>query len=328
MFHSIWDQSRDGMRLSDENGRILMVNHSFCRMMGKSKSELEGQSLGIIYASEDQQRVVKRYKENFANRTVQPYIERPFTLWNGGKKWFGVSISYITDDLLLSVFRDITERIHDQESLKKLVHQKEILMKELQHRVKNNLNIIASLVNLEMRRIKDPEIREVFANTQSRIQSMAAIYERFSLSADIETVALDEYINDLADTILQTFTTGSIHIHLISDLDPVNIDTKRAVNLGLILNELLTNAYKYAFSGRKKGESRITLKKRDNKINLTVADNGIGLPEDFDLRTAKSMGLLLVNSLVNQLNGQLWYDRKKGTTFSLSFDIEKSETVR
>lgn len=321
LLHSVWDQSKDGMRLTDARGRIVMVNDAFSEMMGMPKEKLEGQFLGVIYYPEEQDRIVKRYKENFLNKTIQPYIARPFTLWNGEQKWFGVSIAFISDTLLLSVFRDITQQVRSQESLRELVHQKEMLMRELQHRVKNNMNIIASLISLEMRQIRDPDIRGIFLDIRNRIHSMAAIYERLSLTGDPESVELNQYIQTLAENILKTFTVGSNRLHLKTFLDPVRLDTKRAASLGLILNELLTNSLKYAYPNHEKGTITIEIRQTDNQIRFVVKDDGIGLPDDFSPGKEKSMGFMLINTLVSQLKGKMTIDGGQGTQTTIEFPV-------
>ncbi|HAE87985.1 TPA: hypothetical protein DCG86_08170 [Candidatus Marinimicrobia bacterium] len=321
LLHSVWDQSKDGMRLTDARGRIVMVNDAFSEMMGMPKEKLEGQFLGVIYYPEEQDRIVKRYKENFLNKTIQPYIARPFTLWNGEQKWFGVSIAFISDTLLLSVFRDITQQVRSQESLRELVHQKEMLMRELQHRVKNNMNIIASLISLEMRQIRDPDIRGIFLDIRNRIHSMAAIYERLSLTGDPESVELNQYIQTLAENILKTFTVGSNRLHLKTFLDPVRLDTKRAASLGLILNELLTNSLKYAYPNHEKGTITIEIRQTDNQIRFVVKDDGIGLPDDFSPGKEKSMGFMLIKTLVSQLKGKMTIDGGQGTQTTIEFPV-------
>jgi PAS domain S-box-containing protein len=321
LLHSVWDQSKDGMRLTDAKGRIVMVNDAFSDMMDMPKEELEGQSLGVIYSPEEQHRIVKRYKENFSHKTIQPYIERPYTLWNGKQKWFGVSIAFISDTLLLSVFRDITQQVRNQESLRELVHQKEMLMRELQHRVKNNMNIIASLISLEMRQIQDPDIRDIFLNIRNRIHSMAAIYERFSLAGDLESVELNQYIQTLAENILKTFTAGFNRFHLETFLDPVRLDTKRAANLGLILNELLTNSLKHAYPHHEKGTITIEIRQKNNQLRFVVKDDGIGLPDDFSPGKEKGMGFMLIETLVSQLKGKMSLEGGQGTQTTIEFPI-------
>jgi len=319
LLHSVWDQSKDGMRLTDAEGRIVMVNDAFSDMMGMPKNEMEGQSLGIIYFPEEQHRIVKRYKENFLNKTVQPYIERPFTLWNGEQKWFGVSIAFISDTLLLSVFRDITQRVRNKESLKELVHQKEMFMRELQHRVKNNMNVLASIISLEMRQVQDPEMRDIFQNIRSRIHSVAAIYKRLNLTSDMESIELSQYIKTLAENILETFTAGSNRLHLETRLDPVRLVTKRAASLGLILNELLTNSLKYAYPHNEKGTITIEIHQEGNQLYFTVKDDGVGLPDDFSIGSQKSMGFMLIDILVKELKGKMSIDGKQGTQTTIEF---------
>lgn len=319
LFHSVWEHSNDGMRLTDEKGMMIKVNNAFCEIVGKKRSELEGQLLGVIYAPHEQQRIVIRYKENVAQKKIKPYIERPYILWDGTQKWFGVSIAFIHNSLVLSVFRDITERVKDHESLRQMVQQKEILMKELQHRVKNNLNIISNIIFLEMRQVKDPDVRNIFINIRNRIQSMVTIYDQFNLSEDMEMILLDKYLKTLGDCILEILTSYSGRIVLNASIEPIALDTNRAVSVGLILNEVITNAVKYAYTSDEKGEIDLTVYSDGEEIIFKVKDYGKGLPPDFSFENLKGMGLLLITNLAKQLQGTVNMKRDNGTTFILRF---------
>ncbi|MDD3806867.1 MAG: PAS domain S-box protein [Candidatus Marinimicrobia bacterium] len=319
LFHSVWEHSNDGMRLTDEKGMMIKVNNAFCEIVGKKRSELEGQLLGVIYAPHEQQRIVNGYKENVAQKKIKPYIERPYILWDGTQKWFGVSIAFIHNSLVLSVFRDITERVKDHESLRQMVQQKEILMKELQHRVKNNLNIISNIIFLEMRQVKDPDVRNIFINIRNRIQSMVTIYDQFNLSEDMEMILLDKYLKTLGDCILEILTSYSGRIVLNATIEPIALDTNRAVSVGLILNEVITNAVKYAYTSDEKGEIDLTVYSDGEEIIFKVKDYGKGLPPDFSFENLKGMGLLLITNLAKQLQGTVNMKRDNGTTFILRF---------
>lgn len=319
LFHSVWEHSNDGMRLTDEKGMMIKVNNAFCEIVGKKRSELEGQLLGVIYAPHEQQRIVNGYKENVAQKKIKPYIERPYILWDGTQKWFGVSIAFIYNSLVLSVFRDITERVKDHESLRQMVQQKEILMKELQHRVKNNLNIISNIIFLEMRQVKDPDVRNIFINIRNRIQSMVTIYDQFNLSEDMEMILLDKYLKTLGDCILEILTSYSGRIVLNASIEPIALDTNRAVSVGLILNEVITNAVKYAYTSDEKGEIDLTVYSDGEEIIFKVKDYGKGLPPDFSFENSKGMGLLLITNLAKQLQGTVNMKRDNGTTFILRF---------
>jgi PAS domain S-box-containing protein len=202
-----------------------------------------------------------------------------------------------------------------------LTAQREILLKELQHRVKNSLTVVSSLLGLEKEKLTDPHCLEVFVKTRARIRSMSAIYEKLYLSADLENVELAPYIVDLAETLLGAYELKSGDVRIRTHLDDVRIDTKRALPLGLILNELITNALKYAYPAGSQGEIRIDLKKTDGMIELSVADDGAGWPPDFDPQTTDSMGWNLIRLLAGQIDGEISASGKAGSRVTLRLKL-------
>lgn len=201
-----------------------------------------------------------------------------------------------------------------------LLKDKEMLMKEIHHRVKNNLMIISSLLNLQSRYIKDDATREIFKESQTRAQSMALIHERLYRSGDLKSIAFSEYIRSLTRDIFNTYNTSSGRIQLQMDVQNIMVDVNTAVPLGLIINELVTNSLKYAFPNDQEGIIRIQFhKEEDNYLLLEVGDNGVGIPDDFDILKSDSLGMLLVNSLTSQIQGELELKREKGTTFIIRF---------
>lgn len=203
--------------------------------------------------------------------------------------------------------------------LEKKVHEKELLLKELQHRVKNNLAIISSLLGLEMRKISDERSRRVFQGAQTRIYSMSTLYDQLFSSGDPGNIDLRGYLDKLAHTVFRTYLNDADRITLAVSLEHVVLDVKRAVPVGLIVNELLTNAVKYAFPEGRTGEIRVTLEEREGRITLEIADNGIGLPEGLDMNAVGSMGLLLVKMLSDQIGGEILRPEGPGCTLGVSF---------
>lgn len=221
----------------------------------------------------------------------------------------------------IAILVDITERKLAEQIMVKSLKEKEILLKELQHRVKNNLNIISSLLGLELDRLTDEHARKIFINAQSRIRSMSVIYEQLYNSAGLDTVDLSAYIKELSDSLIKTYAIEAGSIKLVFRVSEVMIDMKRAVSIGLILNELITNALKYAYPAGSKGEIRIDLEKSDGEIMLCISDDGTGMPDGYKLKTADSLGIRLVRMLTEQLGGSLNIESKKGTSVSLTFKI-------
>lgn len=224
----------------------------------------------------------------------------------------------------LSAVQEMLDRRKAEAELRAMVQRQEILMQELRHRVKNNLNIVSSLLRLEQPSITDPQAIKVLADAESRIRSIAMIYERLYLAPSMEGVELGAYIQELSQNIIDLYTNNHGHITLRMELSKVELATERAVPLGLILNELITNVLKYAYPGDATGELHITLANDAGSIRLRVADDGVGLPEGFSPATTDSMGTQLVTMLSQQIGARVAYARPEGgsgTQVTLDFTL-------
>lgn len=222
--------------------------------------------------------------------------------------------------ILTSVF-DITEKITQEIEIKKSLKDKEILLKELQHRVKNNLTVISSLLNLELGNLKDSHTRNIFQNSISRINSLSAIYEQLYATDDISRIDLNIYLSRLIESLDKTYKINENVILVTSFETGTSIDLKRAVLIGLIFNELLTNSLKYAFPFDKKGTINAGYSINKGLVNLYVKDNGAGLPENFDVNITESLGLKLVKMLTEQIDGTFKIESSKGTYTEIEFKI-------
>jgi len=220
---------------------------------------------------------------------------------------------------MVGTHTDISETKRNQEELRSLVAQKEDLMRELQHRVKNNLNVIASLLDLQMARLDQGPSRNALADALSRIRSMASIYERLYSSDDLGSIDVSSYLADLAASLFNTYSVDAGRVRLERELAPLHLDAARAVPLGLILNELITNALKYAHPGERRGVVRVELKKPGPVYELSVSDDGIGLPGGFDPEGSDSLGFRLVYALAGQIDGVVRYYGGAGTEVTVEF---------
>lgn len=211
------------------------------------------------------------------------------------------------------------ERKSAGEEIKAALKEKEILLREIHHRVKNNLQVISSLIKLQSKSIEDETIREKLKESQNRVKSMAIIHERLYESVNLAGIDFKGYTKHLAQDLFRSYGTGP-NIKIKTDIDSVFLNIDKAVPLGLILNELISNSLKHAFPDGRKGEIRILLH-QDNGGNysLIVSDNGAGLPSHMDFRNTKSLGLQLVNALTKQLKGNIELDSSNGTQFSITF---------
>ena len=230
--------------------------------------------------------------------------------------------------LFANMLAAILDRSQAEQSVQASLAEKEVLLKEIHHRVKNNLQIISSLLDLQSQHTTAESAAEMFRECQSRVRSMALVHERLYRSHDLAKVDFAGYIESLTDHLLQSYWTDQQALRLELDISAdarLSIDT--AIPCGLLLNELVSNCLKHAFKGRENGLLRIQLVHvPEGKLRLTVADTGIGLPEGLDVKGAHTFGLQLVSMLVKQLNGNLSVDRTSGTTFNILFPSSKSRS--
>lgn len=235
------------------------------------------------------------------------------------KGFYSVSVFSTGEGTIAVDFVDISERKQVEELHQRSAEQKEILLREIHHRVKNNLAIVISLLNFQLRRNDDPELARMIRDIQLRIRSMALIHEHLYQSDNLDRIPLSSYVQSLSSIILSAFSGQRVRLSV--HLEPIDVSIETALPIGLILNELLTNAFKYAFPDGKDGMIEITLKKGEtDHCILSVSDNGIGLPGNFAFDSDKSIGMYIVRLLAEQLDGHVEIDQmadsvKTGTTF-------------
>ncbi|GAB4134368.1 MAG: hybrid sensor histidine kinase/response regulator [Bacteroidia bacterium] len=220
--------------------------------------------------------------------------------------------------------REIRERTQE---ISRQHEEKTILLKEIHHRVKNNLQVISSLLNLQSENITDPKTLVLFEDLRNRVNSMALIHEKMYQSRNLVNLDIRSYIDDLVRSLIDTYDTNkNIHLHSNIEDHPFHIDT--VVPLGLILNEIISNSLKYAFRDRKDGDLYVTLIKADqDHFLLEVADNGVGLSPEFDLKKSSTLGMQLIQMLAEQINGEIEVYRSPGTRYRITFREEKRERI-
>ena len=211
--------------------------------------------------------------------------------------------------------QEVIAKIRIEENLQQSLQEKEVLLKEIHHRVKNNMAIISGLLSLQARHVKQEEFRDVLKDSQSRIKSMALIHELLYQNENLARIKFREYIHKLVEGISHSFHAADKGIELIVEAEDEELDIVQAVPCGLILNELITNSFKYAFSGKQKGLIKISFVKANSHFMLSVLDNGIGLPKGFDPRKTKTLGMQLVSSLIRQIGGEMSIIDTMGTMF-------------
>ncbi|HAJ61637.1 MAG TPA: hypothetical protein DCP31_22265 [Cyanobacteria bacterium UBA8543] len=225
----------------------------------------------------------------------------------------------------IGISLDICDRKQADAQIQASLHEKEILLQEIHHRVKNNLQIVSSLLDLQSESIQEPATLELFRESQNRVKSMALVHEKLYQSKDFTRVNFAEYVENLISYLFRAYGVSEDHIYLNLDIAQVTLNIDTAIPCGLIVSELVSNALKYAFLDNLQGLISISLRSNEsNNFLLIVKDDGRGMPIDFDFKSVKSLGLQLVNILTKQLKGTLELDRHNGTEFRVSF----SEIIR
>lgn len=310
--------SMDGISMLNSNGKFEYLNNAFSSIYDyNSPDDLLGKTWKVLYRDSD-----ARYFEN----NVLPQILREGR-WRGetiGKRKNGsifpqeVSLSSTADGRMICVVRDITERKEYQQKTEQALQEKKTLLKEVHHRVKNNLSIVSSL--LELKKFEPVEsVEELIEETQSRINSISLIHEKLYQSETLSEVNVRDYIEEFSAIVLTSFNSDQKNITVKKDLQPFNLKTRRAVPLGLIINELLSNAFKHGFAGLNKGHLLITLEVNENEVVLKVSNDGNSLPEDFSIEDRQSMGMSLIKTLARQLEGTCKVTQNGWTVFEIRF---------
>jgi len=217
-------------------------------------------------------------------------------------------------------FRDITHHKQVEEEIKQQLSEKEILLKEVHHRIKNNISSIESLLSLQAKTVKNPDARSALEASIGRVKSMGVLYEKLLNSIEYKNTSAKKYIESLIDIVLELFPDKE-KITVQKKIDDVILETKKMFPLGIIINELLTNTFKYAFRDNKSGVINISLTQTAKNITLIIQDNGTGFPESFNFNKSKGFGLMLVNIMSKQIGGNLFIENKNGAHVALTLEV-------
>ena len=256
-------------------------------------------------------------------------IERIFTV--GAADYISKPIHWALLQQRVRRLQDILKRRQAEAHIKASLKEKEALLKEVHHRVKNNLQIISSLLNLQSRSIQDTQVLDIFKESQNRVRLMALIHEKLYQSHDLSKISLKDYIESLSNNLLRSYEVNQSSVQLTIEADDIALEADAAVSCGLIINELVSNSLKYAFPPSQSStstdstasleESLITIEARQadsSHFSIFYRDNGVGLPDTINIETAETLGLQLVSSLTEQLGGVLKITAHKGTSFELT----------
>jgi two-component sensor histidine kinase/HAMP domain-containing protein len=228
--------------------------------------------------------------------------------------------------------RDLQEKIKEISEknalLQNSLHEKDVLIREVHHRVKNNLQVISSLLTLQANKLNEPRLTEAFKESQNRIRSMALIHEKLYKTSNFAKLEMEEYVNQLIMYLFTSYNINTSKIQTSVEIDNISVNIDIAIVLGLIINETITNSLKHAFNNNDKGRISISLKScEDNSYALTIKDSGTGFPDDFNFEKSDTLGLLLVNTLVEQLDGKVEFGTKGGAEIRVLFSVPNNQNL-
>ncbi len=326
LFRTIFNEAPLGITLTDSlTGQFLEVNPMFAKIVGRTIEEIKHLDWKSITPPDDIQKDLDDMKRMNAGKISGFQMEKRFIHKDGSEIWINMTITKIsvedkTQPRHLSMIEDITVRKLVEAQVKKQLLEKEIILKESHHRIKNNFATIGSLLSLQADSLSNPEAISAIGDAIRRVYSMQVLYEKLLLSDNYQTTSIKDYMNDLIDDIHSLFPENT-NIAIKKQFVDFQLDPKQLFPIGLIVNELLTNIMKYAFAGRDSGLIEVTLKENKGEITLIIQDDGNGLPKGFDINKQKGFGLMLVKMLSEQLNGSFSIENHNGTKNTIKFPV-------
>lgn len=321
-YKTLFESDPDYTILLNPEGILVDLNPAAIHVTGLKKEEMIGKrftDLNILPA-EELQRNIDNFAYFLKGKVLEPFESKIYD-YNGEIRFIEVKQAFIKMDkntyYILLICSDITQRKKDENKIKSSLKEKEVLLQEIHHRVKNNMQIISSLLNLQKQHVKDENALNVLLESQNRVKSMAMIHEKLYQSKTLTDIKFSEYIPRLVSDLLYSYNVRD-QIELVMNVEDVKLNIETSVPCGLIISELVSNSIKYAFPD-KSGKLEISLKADDGWYELIISDDGEGFPEDVDFKNTDTLGLQLVNNLVNQLDGEITLDRSRGTSFKIRF---------
>ena len=318
-YFKFFTTSSDLKCIADTNGYFKKINPACWQTLGYSEEELVAKPFIEFVHPDDRQSTLDEQARQLQT-TFSLDFENRYLCKDGSVRWLSWRAYYNKDEgLVYATARDITERKQVEEQIRQSLREKETLIKEVHHRVKNNLAVVSSLLSLQAKQIKDDSLKEMFEDSQQRIKSIALVHEKLYRSKDLSRIDFRDYITTIVGELRSSYWRAGGEIGVNISADDICLDIDTAIPCGLIINELVTNSLKYAFPGSRSGELGVSLAKFDTLYTLMVKDNGIGLPAGFDHTRTGTLGLQLVEALTRQLRGTLEIKSVAGTEAVVTF---------
>jgi PAS domain S-box-containing protein len=330
-FRVIYNQAFIGIARIAKTGRFILVNKRVTSILGYSPEELNKKLFFELLHPDDLHTVLAKWDLLSTGQIDNFEAEQRYIHKTGAELYVKVSVSLVRDSkgnpqYFIASYEDITERKAAEMQIQDSLKEKEILIKEIHHRVKNNMQVISSILNLQTLYIDDERTIEMLKESQNRIKSMSYIHESLYQSRNLSHFNFTDYIRNLVSNLGQSYNLFKESVEIYYELDQVSLGLDTAIPLGLVINELVTNSFKYAFVETGTGKLEVILKSLGNgNYSLVIADNGKGFPPQIDFRATESLGLQLVTTLVQQIQGKIELDNQKGAIFTILFKENQPE---
>jgi PAS domain S-box-containing protein len=300
------------------------VSPSYTQMLGFNKKEYMTHSRTHLTDNHINDEIKAKTQKAIMGIKQAPYLAETFHK-DGSKRLLEVSETPVFDTngnviAVEGIAHDVTKQKQIEDEIKQQLKQKEVILKEIHHSIKNNFASIGNLLSMQAQEAKNPVAVATLQDAIGLIKSMEILYEKLLMTDNYNITSFKQYVNNLIDDII-TIVFNNSDISIIKQIDDFQLDPKRLIPVGIIVNELLTNIMKYAFPGKDSRSIEIIVKEISGKVTLTISDNGIGLPNGFDLNNQTGFGLILVKMLSEQLEGKFNITSDKGTTCTLEFSI-------
>jgi len=334
MYRTLMEGVSQPIFVVDFDGQIRYVNSNTAELLEKDKYDIVDQPMSDVFPQSTADVFLTKIRKSIEENSLITDVSE--IAIPGGSRWFSTRINPLaskdetpSDEVAvktaLVISTDITDMKNAEKQIYRNLQEKDVLLKEVHHRVKNNMQVISSLLRMQSRFIKDEESMRMFMESQNRVRSMALIHEKLYQSDDLANINSRQYISSLMGNLVHSYKTeGKVKIKL--DIQDQLLDVNLAIPVGLIINELVSNSMKYAFNG-KAGEIQLHMGKEKDKYELLVKDNGEGFPENFDPTKTDSLGMQLVTALTRQIHGEYDFYNKNGANFKITFQEVELSTL-